>query len=280
MRNLILTIAILLLTAVTVQAQVKGEAEYLVRYEVKFAVDTMNLEKISKETHRLYTGTKTSHYISDARFYMDSITSLLDNNPSGIGINFDEISDPNSQFDAIVYKDLVNTELWVRNTINMTEFHYKETGVPIQWEYTDETKEVEQYTAHKATTSYGGRSYEAWFALDVPILDGPYVFSGLPGLIIELYDTEKEFHFKLASFSPLDQKYPIDSKSKTGKRTTKEAFTKAFKVYKANPEISLARDLPDNIVIRGVNGEVITKRDLIRQTKEIESRRNNQIEKW
>src|SRR5690554_4239286 len=115
MRNLILTIIILLFSVAIVQSQVKGEAEYLVRYEVRFAMDSMNLEKISKETHRLYTGTNTSHYISDARFYMDSVLTLLNNNPRGIGIDFNKISDPNSEFDAIVFKDLVNLEVWVRN---------------------------------------------------------------------------------------------------------------------------------------------------------------------
>jgi len=278
--RVILTIIILLFTVTIVQAQVKGEAEYLVRYKASFVLDSMDLNKVSKETHRLYTGTTTSHYISDARIYMDSVLTLLNNNPRGIGINFNEISDPNSQFDAIVYKDLINTEVWVQNKINMSEFHYKEKAVPIQWEYTDETKKIEQYIAHKATTSYGGRSYEAWFTLEVPIPDGPYVFSGLPGLILELYDTEKEYHFILVSFSPLKEIYQVNSERGPGKRTTKEAFIKAYKSYKANPAVSVARDLPDGVEIRGANGKVITKRELIREAKEYERRRNNQIEKW
>src|SRR5690625_7087997 len=131
--RVILTIIILLFTVTIVQAQVKGEAEYLVRYKASFVLDSMDLNKVSKETHRLYTGTTTSHYISDARIYMDSVLTLLNNNPRGIGINFNEISDPNSQFDAIVYKDLINTEVCLQNKIKIIEFHYKVKEILIQW---------------------------------------------------------------------------------------------------------------------------------------------------
>ncbi|MGY0407967.1 MAG: GLPGLI family protein, partial [Polaribacter sp.] len=48
-----------------------------------------------------------------------------------------------------------------------------------------------------ATSICKGRFYEAWFTEDVPIVDGPYKFTGLPGLIVNIYDTKKEYNFLL-----------------------------------------------------------------------------------
>lgn len=41
----------------------------------------------------------------------------------------------------------------------------------------------------------------AWFTTEIPINEGPYKFNGLPGLIIEMYDTEQIFKFSLVSIS-------------------------------------------------------------------------------
>src|SRR5690625_6840867 len=92
---------------------------------------------------------------------------------------------------------------------------------------------IEQYMALKATTIFGGRHYVAWFTLEVPILDGPYVFSGLPGLILELYDTEEDYHFNLASIQPLKENYVIDSETRNVKEVSKEEFIQSYKDRKS-----------------------------------------------
>ena len=42
----------------------------------------------------------------------------------------------------------------------------------------------------KATCSYAGRNYVAWYTEEVNLPYGPYIFGGLPGLIIYLHDTK------------------------------------------------------------------------------------------
>jgi GLPGLI family protein len=58
---------------------------------------------------------------------------------------------------------------------------------------------LECYSAH---VEYGGRNYTAWFAPGIPIPDGPYVFGGVPGLIVELSDERGWFSFQLKSLTP------------------------------------------------------------------------------
>lgn len=65
------------------------------------------------------------------------------------------------------------------------------------WQLTATTKPFAGYTCRKATTLFAGRKWEAWFTTEVPVSDGPYKFMGLPGLIIEIYDIDKDYNFSL-----------------------------------------------------------------------------------
>lgn len=63
-----------------------------------------------------------------------------------------------------------------------------------------DTATVSGYPCQKATTSYAGRFYTAWFTRQLPFADGPYKFSGLPGLIVDISDARQDYHFKLTAF--------------------------------------------------------------------------------
>lgn len=63
----------------------------------------------------------------------------------------------------------------------------------IDWTLTSEKKKILSYTCQKAIGSFRGRTYEAWFTPEIPLEEGPYKFSGLPGLILEVSDTEKQY---------------------------------------------------------------------------------------
>ena len=65
------------------------------------------------------------------------------------------------------------------------------------WILHPEKKTFENYLLQKATASFGGRNWIAWFAADIPFQEGPHKFHGLPGLIVELFDDKDNFKFKL-----------------------------------------------------------------------------------
>jgi len=54
---------------------------------------------------------------------------------------------------------------------------------------------ISQIKYQKAIIDYGGRHWVAWFSPDIPIINGPYKFTGLPGLIIRIGDTKDQFSF-------------------------------------------------------------------------------------
>lgn len=47
-----------------------------------------------------------------------------------------------------------------------------------------------------ATTTFRGRNYIAWFAPSIPYPMGPWLFNGLPGLILKVSDDKKQFVFE------------------------------------------------------------------------------------
>src|SRR5690242_1523723 len=76
-------------------------------------------------------------------------------------------------------------------------FKYEdETGI-LPWQISNVTDTVSSYSCRKATLNFRGRDYVAWFTSDIPVSNGPWKFSGLPGLIIKIEDTQGLFVFKL-----------------------------------------------------------------------------------
>jgi len=74
-------------------------------------------------------------------------------------------------------------------------FQYTEAQPKISWKLMPERKDILGYNCQRATCSFRGREYEAWFTPDVPLGYGPWKFQGLPGLILEIADTKNEYHF-------------------------------------------------------------------------------------
>lgn len=140
-----LSIFLLLFNIVSIQAQVKGEATYLIKHEVDFVLDSTNRKGVNHEVHRLYTGATASNYISEGRFYRDSLSKAMRNQPRGAMRNIGRIMRkmPTSEFDPVVFINFNNSEVWIKNSISSDQFLYQEPNVPIVWDFTGETKQIE-----------------------------------------------------------------------------------------------------------------------------------------
>jgi len=92
--------------------------------------------------------------------------------------------------DNLVYK-------FITMPLSMDKFNVKIED-PLSWKLTSETKTIENIKCQKAEVGYGGRYWIAWFSEEINIPDGPYIFKGLPGLIIQIYDKDESYMFKLS----------------------------------------------------------------------------------
>lgn len=99
-----------------------------------------------------------------------------------------------SDFDFKIFKDFKNGIFKKFETIQFTTFASSSNFQP-NWQLLPEYKTILGYKTQKAKINFGGRVWNAWYALDIPITDGPYKFYGLPGLILEVGSTDREYVF-------------------------------------------------------------------------------------
>ena len=74
-------------------------------------------------------------------------------------------------------------------------FQSEEDMTSLPWSFADGDTIVCGYPCKKATMSYRGREWTAWYALDIPVSEGPWKLCGLPGLILCAYESEGVFRF-------------------------------------------------------------------------------------
>ncbi|WP_407483708.1 GLPGLI family protein [Elizabethkingia meningoseptica] len=79
-----------------------------------------------------------------------------------------------------------------------------EDGRNLDWKITNEKKEILSYPVQKATATFGERKWTAWFATKIPFSDGPYKFSGLPGLILRVSDATGSHSYELIGIEKIN----------------------------------------------------------------------------
>ncbi|KAA0993523.1 GLPGLI family protein [Dyadobacter aurulentus] len=146
-------------------------------------------------------------------------------------------------------------------------FSYTEVPGHLQWVLTQDTATVSGYPAQRATTEFGGRIWEAWFTETVPVSEGPYKFCGLPGLIVRLADSKKQYEFVLDGLKQ-SRRDVYDQTPKTVK-TDKRTFFKKQQEYRANP-----------IGVAEQSGVVFTsgRSEIVQRVQQKQKSNNNPIE--
>ena len=81
------------------------------------------------------------------------------------------------------------------------------------WKLMPAKKVVAGYECQQALTTFGGRSWEAWFTRAIPVSEGPYKFYGLPGLIVKVRDAHDNYVFELLSFESNPKPFVINATS-------------------------------------------------------------------
>jgi GLPGLI family protein len=99
----------------------------------------------------------------------------------------------------MIYKNYQSDSLKIRELVVTTVYQSKEEMPEFDWVLGTKEKQLGNYKVKNATTTFRGRNFEVWFTEEIPISDGPWKFNGLPGLILEAYDTEKDYVFTMKS---------------------------------------------------------------------------------
>lgn len=166
---------------------------------------------------------------------------------------------------------------------------YKENNT-FDWKISPDTQKIGEWKCQKATAYFGGRTWTAWFSSEIPLQDGPYKFHGLPGLIVKIEDTNKEYSWELKGTKKIDdweEKSYIEKMSPMGQGTLKiikrEKFEKTFNQYKKDPFATVRPLITKEMKNQKMPGSDKTIGDMINQqekmVKDLYNANNNPIEK-
>lgn len=77
-----------------------------------------------------------------------------------------------------------------------TEYRYSEPMPEFHWQIqSSDVRNILGYECRKAVTTFRGRTWTAWYTTQIPVLNGPWKFNGLPGLILNAYDGDRYFEY-------------------------------------------------------------------------------------
>lgn len=159
-------------------------------YSYSYVPDSTRVDSLITEKTRLDIFEDHSEFLSDLIAKRDSVLSnAIQKKQSQSSIKI-----PDGNFKNKVYSSKEFS--YTIEYIGIIPYKVIQKHV-FEWKLINNTKEIQGYKCQKAILVYGGRKWEAWFTQDIPFQNGPYIFGGLPGLIIEIKDSKNHHSFKL-----------------------------------------------------------------------------------
>ncbi len=247
--------------------------EYVVMYELTFREDSAHLDCYRTENHMLSIGKKRD--VSSFRGYgtYRHNMELKKAGDSGlteeliktgrIGKVFSDV--PSSAIRCSIFKNMTSKNITTIDHIYMQGmYEYEESFNAFNWQITAETDTINNHVCQKAICDFGGRTWEAWFTSELPFSDGPYKFCNLPGLILNVADTENHYSWKFLSIERPSELMMVYEVINDRIQTTKEGFFKLQKRYKVSHTI----------------GDATTNNDFVKKAVEYERAKNNPIERF
>lgn len=256
-------------------------------YEYSFKMDSLHKENVEKEIMNLDITKEGSNFYSALLITKDSLFKAeIEKGKASQSMVIDMRKIKKAKVNFRVSKAYPNLETIYHTSLNASNVALKENH-KINWTIFPETKTIEGFKVQKATTTFGGRNWIAWFTNDIQIQDGPYKFCGLPGLIVNIGDEEGDHVFKLVGSKKLnDEPLLMDSKMKEI-FLTNEKFNQLWNEYKKDPakniKIIHSSSEMSETIFSDVNGSPLTKQDLIKRKEQIAAetlkKSNNFIER-
>lgn len=221
-------------------------ATIAIHYKYSWIMDTTQPENPFTNNMVLFLGNNKSRYAiegqSGSLSGVGSFTSGDDNNTVVVTRSSVNSSRPGQQAMYAVsgnyFKDFTKERLSAIKLADGKYFSIEEKIPVIEWAISEDTREIGGLTCQKATGRFRGRDYTAWFCSQLPFNNGPWKLGGLPGLILEAYDSKKEVVF---SFVSVENNIPVAA----GVRMPSEAVTTSAKAF-AQYQEALKRDRQAN----------------------------------
>lgn len=258
--NRILTTIAMCLVAIAVVAQEKDDIE--VSYQAS-RVSFRDGSNISPNQYILLANAKESKFYSPITEYIDSLQSTPEGDAkykemtrgAYLSGKINEI--PRRDGSYYIFKTMAEGKMKYYDVNGVEKYWYEEKIPQIDWELTDSTKTILGYDCQMAMGNLHGRNWSVWFTPDIPIMNGPWKFGGLPGLILEATDESGLYNFTATgiqqSSRPMVPMYSADNYEKINRID----FLKAKRQFTDNPMATINTQLSGAGISIGGNGNEI-----------------------
>ncbi|MBW8361731.1 MAG: GLPGLI family protein [Kaistella sp.] len=246
-------------------------------YQVTMKTDSLHPEESKNEMAYLEIDSEKSLFYGEKQLKRDSIMGKMMQTGS---FNFDrsQMESLRSNIDFTVEKDLKTGTKTYKSRIARDQYAYEEDR-PMEWKILPETATIGDYKTQKAETNFAGRTWFAWFTSEIPFQDGPYKFSGLPGLIVKVEDSKGDYSFDLKESKKIPELASFAQRGTTIK-VKRDAFTKQMEKYRKDPMsfMNLSGSGGGRRATVNMNNPDMRKR-IEERVKEEQKKNNNPIEK-
>lgn len=232
------------------------------QYAFSYAKDTLKPDIRKSDRMLLYIGKNASKFYSYSTFLADSalkadIAAKIPQAQLMANIAKYKGGEPD-----IIYK----TPDKVTVTSKIAKDYYKmEESVPeFNWAIAEDapgnSAVILGYNCRKATCSFRGRNYIAWFTPGIPVSNGPWKFSGLPGLIVKIQDDANHYNWELVGIKSVKE-LPILFDERQYINTSGERFAKTQQRFNDDP-IGFLSGTGVKVTVTGPDGKPMSAADL------------------
>lgn len=204
-----------IIDTVAQELQAIDTTKYVCTYNYEFLEDSTRISSLTQTEMYLQIGSHVSKFTNSATYISDSI--FFQNK---------EINDPSLDYKVIkmiegtrpkilakysIYKNWPKKDIVSLTAYDDNKHYQSVQPLSLNWKLEESKKDsiIAGYHCKRASTNFAGRKYIAWYTMQIPVNEGPYKFSGLPGLIVRIRDTRNEHRFTLTSVKKLKYFQPV-----------------------------------------------------------------------
>ncbi len=240
-----------------------------VTYQMKYKPDSTQTATKENTMFLDIYDTNSSRFYAESLYNSDSIRNS-GANPQSFSINFNNA----------VVKNNNSLKKYYRLLVDVYEVT---TEIPqLEWKITSDKKKIGEYECQQAILKYKNRQWTAWFTQDVPISEGPYIFKGLPGLVVWVHDNKENYDFFLKKLSKdfYDPYKGVDFNSENFIKVNKDQLNKIYINYYLDPykEAKMGKVKMNFVDEKGNEVKNINWNELAKNKQEVIKQNNNPIE--
>lgn len=203
MKRLSLFLIIVLPAIGYAQHKVIDKAILECRYQETVVLDTLSMRKVTDTLYLKVGETAWSFYSKDL-YFTDSLSMTNAGKHRLHELMFEyarcgRINELTSNTGEYLYMNYPEGYMTVRANMSGTGVEFVEEMECPKWNLTGDEKIIQGYRCNMAEADFRGRKWVAWFATDIPVSAGPWKLYGLPGLIVNAYDSDRHYEYMMVS---------------------------------------------------------------------------------